>query len=61
MLVHVCGGLAIVDVSDPINPVLMKTLTTGGNARGVSVRGSYAYVADWPTGLVVIELWSDPE
>lgn len=49
--------LAVVDVSDPSNPVVRGSVTTGG--RSIQVSGNRAYVAT-PGGLDVYNV-SDPE
>jgi len=43
-----CGsaGLHVVDVTNPVSPVLRGTLSTNGNALDVAVRGSTAYIAN---------------
>ncbi len=53
------GGLAVIDVSHPANPVRVGGYDTSGVARSVAVSGNYAYVADGPAGLQVIDV-SDP-
>ena len=40
------AGLAVIDVSNPANPVRVGGYDTSGNAFGVAVSGNYAYVAD---------------
>jgi hypothetical protein len=39
------GGLRIVDISVPVDPVVVASVSTG-DARGVAVGGDYAYIAD---------------
>ncbi len=53
------GGMAVVDLSDPLAPVLAGYCHTPGIARGIAVSGDYAYVADYDHGLQVIDV-SDP-
>jgi len=53
------GVLDVVDVSDPANPQMVEYCDTPGNVEDVAVVGSYAYVADGPTGLCVISI-ADP-
>ena len=54
------GGLRIIDVSEPHNPVEIGTLDTPGQAMDVAVQGDYAYVADhYQGGLRVIAV-SEP-
>jgi len=50
------SGVTVVDVSDPANPSVVKTIDTNGSARDVSVQGRYLYVADDNNGLTVIDL-----
>ena len=38
-------GLYVFDISDPSDPALVTTVTTGGSAAGVEIVGDYAYVA----------------
>jgi hypothetical protein len=49
-IVCLCGGwdagLRVIDVSNPSSPREVGFYDTPGNARGVAVSGSYAYVAD---------------
>lgn len=49
-------GLRLLDLTDPINPVLMGDCATKGFAQGVAVTGSLAYVADGDAGLSVFSL-----
>ncbi|MBO0717828.1 MAG: hypothetical protein J2P55_10905, partial [Rhizobiales bacterium] len=39
------GGLAIIDASNPLSPVLLSETALGGNATGVDVSGNFAAVA----------------
>lgn len=50
------GGLAIVDISNPTQPLLKATHETPGYAEGIAVSGNYAYVADGPAGLRVVDV-----
>ena len=50
------SGLRIIDIADPASPVEVGFYDTPGDARGVVVSGSYAYVADADSGLRVIRL-----
>jgi hypothetical protein len=52
-------GLHIIDVADPAAPFEVGFCSTPGEARGVAVAGTYAYVADYSAGLRVIDI-SDP-
>jgi hypothetical protein len=58
------GGLATVDVSDPVKPALLGTLlfdTTAkaGEVFDVTLNGDIAYVADYRTGLYIVDI-KDP-
>jgi len=53
------GGLRIVNVSDPINPVEVGSCQTPDYALDVAVSGNYAYIADDWGGLRIIDV-SDP-
>ncbi|HBO41654.1 MAG TPA: hypothetical protein DD477_10620, partial [Spirochaetaceae bacterium] len=51
------AGLHIIDISNPITPILVSTFDTiGAGAFGIYVSGVYAYVADWNTGLYIIDI-----
>jgi hypothetical protein len=52
------SGLHIVGVSDPRNPTHFNTYDTPGAAYQVSVRGGIAYVADYASGLQVLDAGS---
>jgi hypothetical protein len=52
-------GLAVVDVGDPRNPILIGRVATGGQARGLAVDGEIVYLAAGSNGLVLIDV-SDP-
>ncbi len=47
-------GLVIYDITNPAAPDLTGIYDTQGNARGIAVAGSYAYVADGYGGLRVL-------
>ena len=55
---YIAGGndLEVVDVSDPTTPVEVGTLSTPGDALGVAVSGSRAYLAAGDAGLHVIDI-----
>jgi hypothetical protein len=60
-IAYVCAdssGLQIVDVSEPVQPVLLGELSSSG-AIDVSVEDGMAYVADWDEGFLVIDV-TDP-
>ncbi len=50
------GGLVILDVADPFNPVLVSDLPLGGLAQGIFVNGNYAYLANGENGLEIIDI-----
>ena len=50
------GGLKIIDISDPTNPIKVGQFKDGGDANGVYVSGSYAYVANEFDGLEIIDI-----
>jgi len=52
-------GLVTVDVSAPTSPTVLDAYDTPGNACGVHVAGSHAYVADWEGDLQIINA-ADP-
>jgi hypothetical protein len=54
------SGLHVIDISDPQNPEIIGSLGTVGIAEGISVLGSYAYVADGDAGFQIIDT-SDPQ
>jgi hypothetical protein len=54
------GGLTILDVSNPSNPVEMSFTITARYARDVVVVGTTAYVSDRFSGLWIVDV-SDPE
>jgi hypothetical protein len=49
------NGLRIIDVSNPIKPVVVGE-AEAGDARGVAVRGDYVYLADGERGLQVVNI-----
>ncbi len=53
------NGLAILDVSDPMNLGETVTKDTNGEAHNVFVSGNHAYVADGNYGLTIIDI-NDP-
>jgi hypothetical protein len=54
------GAVSVFDVSTPANPVQVAIIDTPGSAEGVTVSGTYLYVADWDMGLRVYDI-SSPE
>ena len=50
------AGLRIIDVSSMASPTLLSTLPLTGEARGVAVRGTIAYVVARDSGVHVIDV-----
>ena len=50
------GGLTILDIFDPFNPVLKSNLLLEGLAQGIFVNGNYAYLANGENGLAIIDI-----
>ncbi|MEW6416694.1 MAG: S8 family serine peptidase [Nitrospirota bacterium] len=48
--------LEIIDIANPVDPVIKGSLNTPGDAYGVYVSGNYAYVADGSSGLQVVDI-----
>ena len=46
----------IIGIRDPKHPEKTAVLDTPGYAFGLAVKGEYAYVADGPTGLLIIDI-----
>jgi hypothetical protein len=53
------GGLLIINVSDPTNPIIIESYYQSGLPRKVSVVGDIAYLANSMVGLEVLNI-SDP-
>ncbi len=53
------GGLVIVDISDPTNPIQIGSYFDSGSPHEVTVRDNIAYVADFTDGLEILNV-SDP-
>jgi hypothetical protein len=53
------GGLQLIDVTDPFNPIFAGIYDTPGDARAVFISGNYAFVADGDSGLQIIDI-TDP-
>lgn len=49
----------VINVADPINPQLVKTLKPIGYAYDIATDGEYAYVPTWQDGMAVVNV-SDP-
>ncbi len=52
-------GVATVDLTDPMNPVVLDSLTTEGIVLDVAVAGRYAYLAQAYASMTVVNL-ADP-
>ncbi|MDQ7798542.1 MAG: Ig-like domain-containing protein [Candidatus Edwardsbacteria bacterium] len=52
-------GLRIVNVKNPLAPVLVGSYDSPGSPRGLALSGNYVYLADANSGLQVIDV-SDP-
>ncbi len=52
-------GLAIVNITDPTNSILIKTISTGGIVWGLCIDGDYLYVADIISGIIIFNI-SEP-
>jgi len=50
------SGLAVIDITDPINPGSIYYEDTSGRANDVYIEGDYAYIADDTSGLAVIDI-----
>lgn len=50
------GGLSVVNVTDPMNPVLLGRVPIAGVAKGLTVYGTLAYVAAGDAGLVIVDV-----
>ncbi len=53
------GGLHVVDVSNPFDPVLVSTVNTPGAAHGAVIHNGFAYIGDY-WGLAICDI-SNPE
>ncbi len=54
------GGLHIINIGDPANPLEVGFLSTEDRPRDITVNGNYAYVANSRSGLWIIDI-NDPE
>jgi hypothetical protein len=50
------AGVQVVDVTDPLNPIIIGNVNTPGIATDIVLSGSTAYVADSEFGLQVIDV-----
>ncbi|XOV69675.1 MAG: LVIVD repeat-containing protein [Verrucomicrobiota bacterium] len=59
---YVCTGiqgLSVIDIRNPVQPVLVGQIDTSGNAIQLEIKNGLAYVADFHGGLQIIDI-SDP-
>ncbi|MBL0062298.1 MAG: hypothetical protein IPP40_12640 [bacterium] len=49
------GGLHVVDVSNPFDPVLVSTVNTPGAAHGAVIHNGFAYIGDY-WGLAICDV-----
>ena len=54
------NGISVVNISNPMAPILVGSCDTAGEARTIAIAGDYAYVADWNNGIVVMDI-NNPE
>jgi len=52
-------GLAIINVTDPNNPIGLSRFNEEGLVNGLIIEGNYAYLAAYQDGLMVVDI-SDP-
>jgi hypothetical protein len=50
------GGLVIIDVSDPTNPVELSSLYDGGNAMELAIKDNLVFISDGTDGLETINI-----
>ena len=50
------AGLQVVDVSNPLLPRIVGSVSSPGNANDIRVVGDLAYVADGSAGLVIVDI-----
>jgi hypothetical protein len=50
-------GLQVLDITNPASPALAGSYDTPGSAFGVAIDGDHAYVADYFSGLEVLEVF----
>ena len=49
-------GLVIINITDPKNPVKIKSLNTQGTANGITILNNYVYIANGEKGLTIIDI-----
>ncbi len=52
------GGMQVLSFSPPDSPVKIGNISTSGNARGLAINGTFAYVADGDSGLQILDISS---
>jgi hypothetical protein len=52
------GGLKIIDISNPVTPILISNYRPCGSATNVKIAGNYAYVTRFSSGLDIIDISS---
>jgi hypothetical protein len=52
-----CYKLLIQDVKDPYNIQPLYSISAGGEMNDAAVQGNYVYVADFWTGLNIVQVW----
>ena len=50
------GAVSVLDISNPSHPVQIAAIDTPGSAEGIAISGTYAYVADWDSGLRIVNI-----
>ena len=50
------SNLTILNISDPLNPSLVRTFDVGNIINGIVVSGNYAYIAEAYSGLVIVDV-----
>lgn len=50
------AGLRILDVTSPSSPLLLSTFALSGEARGVAVKGNFAYVIGRDAGVHIVDV-----
>jgi len=54
------AGLRVINISDPIEMILVHTVPVDGYCRGVASQGDYLFVTDWWGCVYTVDI-SDPE
>ncbi|MBM3879693.1 MAG: hypothetical protein FJ387_08230 [Verrucomicrobia bacterium] len=52
---YIGGGLLVIDVTNPANPVRVGGYETSGSAQGMAVSGNLIYLASGEGGLLILE------